>query len=253
MRYIYYIIGVILLFSCAVLATGKLLTPATEEGDAVLTVNGRTITTSEISSRQHQSSYHFRSVNDFIDDLITRELLIQEARRRGIDREEPFRRAMQDQYEQSLIKLLMDRQLAELDVRVSPKDIARYRECSKYRYHMEQRLFDPGQDTSASPRSRVVSEQDFNDLPLPWQVQLLPIEDGGGDSSPFPLENQICVLHVDHISPAINADPDMKDDEIRQLLTDARRQLAFDNWLNKLRSEADIEKGKLLDSPGGQQ
>jgi len=82
MRYIYYIIGIILVAGIAVVATGHLLKPATND-DAALTVNGRTISIEEIDSRQQYASYPYRSLNDFIDDLITRELLIQEALRRA--------------------------------------------------------------------------------------------------------------------------------------------------------------------------
>ncbi|PNU21225.1 hypothetical protein C2E25_02690 [Geothermobacter hydrogeniphilus] len=248
MRYIYYIIGIILVAGLAVVATGHLLKPETKD-DAALTVNGRTISIEEINNRQQYASYPYRSLNDFIDDLLTRELLIQEARRRGIDREESFRRAIQDQYEQSLIKLLLDRMANQLSPRVSDRDIAAYRACSTRRYRLRQELYDNPQAKNPLRPTRTI-EDDFNALPLAWQLQLLPLKNGQ-KTPPFPVGNQYCVLRVERIKDSGTA-VELSDDEIRRLLTDGQRQLALDAWMNGLRRTARIEKSPLLKQREGQ-
>ncbi len=67
-----------------------------------------------------------RRKSDCVNSLITKELLLQESQREGIDKEESFRESIQNFYEQSLIKLLIDRKFASLHVTVSDEDVNRY-------------------------------------------------------------------------------------------------------------------------------
>ena len=109
MRYIYYII-IILLGLSAIIGyelRGKLSSPK----EAAIVVNGKTITVEEFSRVCSSKPTDSGDKNDFINSLITKELLIQESQREGIDREESFRRSIQNYYEQSLIKLLMDEEM----------------------------------------------------------------------------------------------------------------------------------------------
>jgi len=250
MRYIYYIVGIILLSGLAVLLAGRLML-SHDRGEAMLTVNGRTITTAEITRRQQYSPYHFQSINSFIDDLITRELLIQEARRRSIDREEPFRQAMQEHYEQALIKQLMDRRNSELTIQVQADDIRAYRECSQRRYSLEQLTYATADPGSAPPLQQIRLQEDFNDLPLNWQLQLLGLE-AGQQTPAFQQGSDYCVLHISQVSEAEVPAPRMSDTDIRQLLEDANRQAALADWLEQLRREAVIVKSTEL-ATGGEQ
>ena len=68
----------------------------------------------------------YYSDNEFIDVIIEKEILIQEAIKRNINKDEPFRASVENFYEQSLIKILMDRQYKEFNPDVSEKEIDKY-------------------------------------------------------------------------------------------------------------------------------
>ena len=70
-----------------------------------------------------KDSYGSNEKKHFIHSLINKELLIQEAQRLEINREESFRRSVENFYEQSLIKNLMDRKYADLKIKVSERDV----------------------------------------------------------------------------------------------------------------------------------
>ena len=66
-----------------------------------------------------------KAKNQFLEALITKELMIQEAKRRKLDREEKFIRAMERYWESTLIKDLMEVKGMEIEERttVSEKEI----------------------------------------------------------------------------------------------------------------------------------
>ena len=124
MKYLYYIIFAAVAVSVA--AGYFLSTPQTPPPGAALIINDRVITSDELNKCYASIRPDIKDRDDFINSVITRELLIQESQRIGIDKEEAFRRSIQDYYEQSLIKLLMDRKSAALNVSVSDDELDRY-------------------------------------------------------------------------------------------------------------------------------
>ena len=78
MRYIYYITIIIVLGTVAMAGWIGFCTEPPGD-DVVLVVNDRTFNRQELAERQEYTPYHYRSEREFLDELITRELLIQEA------------------------------------------------------------------------------------------------------------------------------------------------------------------------------
>jgi len=93
-------------------------------------VNGHMISQKNIDEQALKQGYHSGDTNDSIDSLVTRQLLLDEAQRVGIDKEGDFRKALKDYYEQSLIRVLTDRKLKSITVTISEEDIDRYLSCS---------------------------------------------------------------------------------------------------------------------------
>lgn len=200
MRYIYYIFIIILVTTLGVWGANRALTPDFSE-EAALTVNNRIISQAELESRKKYSPYHFRSREDFLNDLITRELLIQEARRRGIDRDEAFRMTMEDQYEQALIKQVMDHRMVEINIEITEQERTDFQRASLNRYQLQQLNYaSPDGATAGAVKSRQQMNENFLDLPALWQLQLLSLNTGES-SSPFPLDNGYCVLKILGITP----------------------------------------------------
>lgn len=75
-----------------------------------------------------------KTKKDFLDGLITKEILIQEAKKRNLDRKEKFVRAIERYWESTLIRDLMVMEGHEIEKRavVSQEEIvARYEEMKK--------------------------------------------------------------------------------------------------------------------------
>jgi len=105
---------------CLVIALGSLVlptatrltgcSPASQESPVVVFVNGRPITQIEFEYRwsqlpeSMQARYrHEGGKRKFLDDLIMRELLLQEARKRGLDQAPDFRERMERFKEQAAL------------------------------------------------------------------------------------------------------------------------------------------------------
>ncbi|MCP9452762.1 MAG: peptidylprolyl isomerase [Nitrospira sp.] len=117
--------------------------PPQEEEAVVALVNGRPITQKEFELRWKELSDATRARYEkeggkrrFLDELVTRELLLQEARLRGLDQTDAIREKVRRYKEQLLIdELLKDKLLA--DVELSKEELEAY-----YRQHAHE-LLDP--------------------------------------------------------------------------------------------------------------
>ena len=110
MRYLFYIIIFMLLLTAGVITLtardGK-----QPPGDYIAKVNDRYILKSDLTKGRNVSLDSHDIKYEFINSLITKEVLIHEAMERKIDQEEAFRQSIKNFYEQSLVKTLLDRQL----------------------------------------------------------------------------------------------------------------------------------------------
>ncbi|MCL5023250.1 MAG: hypothetical protein M1497_07770 [Nitrospirae bacterium] len=127
MRYIYTVIGIILI--SAGLAGVTFLKVQPSRGREAVRVNDHVVTMDEFRKAYAERSSAAPGPVDkkqFLDDLITKEVLIQEAKRRGLDLEEPFRRSIQNYYEQTLLKNLAQREMSGITVSVGDDEIEEY-------------------------------------------------------------------------------------------------------------------------------
>jgi peptidyl-prolyl cis-trans isomerase C len=126
-----------ILLSCG-LAAGLLLTALSgcaeppEESRIVATVNGKPISQSEFDYRWSELSDAARSRYDrqggkkkFLDDLISREVLLQEARRQGLDQSLALRERMERVKEQLILDELM-KDAASQPVHISDAELEAY-------------------------------------------------------------------------------------------------------------------------------
>ena len=98
----------------------------TPSENAAISINDRIITIDEMEKRFDTRSLYTSSREAFINDIITREILIQEAMNLKIDREEAFRRSVQHFFEHALIKTLLDRKYGALTPDSSDELVDRY-------------------------------------------------------------------------------------------------------------------------------
>ncbi len=92
-------------------------------------INNYEITLDEFNEAFKESPYAYNdsenSKKDFLNNLIYRKLLLQDAQQKGLDRDKSFLKMIEKFWEQSLLKLAIDRKTREVagTVSVSDKEI----------------------------------------------------------------------------------------------------------------------------------
>lgn len=250
MRYLIYIVFIILLATAAIVGYDQIRTPA-PRGEKALSVNERVITVDELRERTNRTPYAALNPEGFLEDLVTRQILIQEAMKGGIDREESFRVAIQEYFEQSLVKTLVDRKMAGLKPSVPEALLETSLRNSGLHFDLSLFRFKSENDArgSALDNPEKVSSA-FMDLPVPLRTavtgleigQTSPVLAGGGS---------FFRVRIDVIRPlAEGAEGGWSRSTLNQFLEKEMQQQAFDQWLSDLRTRAKVEITEAARSAG---
>jgi parvulin-like peptidyl-prolyl isomerase len=240
MKYLYYIVFAVVALSAA--AGYFLAVPQTPSPNAALIVNDRVITTEELKSRYASLRPDMKDNDDFINSLITRELLIQESQRMGIDKEEAFRRSIQEYYEQSLIKLLIDRKSAILNVSVTDDELDRYISYLNKKIILSIFSFeDPGKAKNRQYKRLEQKRASFEDLSNEIKDQVVHLKKGEM-SQPMKSGDVYIALRIDGIYalPAPAPSPEERE-RVRNGLIEAKKEKMINDWLADLRNKATIK------------
>lgn len=240
MRYIYYI-AIILLGLSAIIGY-ELRSPKNTSQDAALIINDRIFTTEEFNKLYALQQPRMQSKDEFINSLITKELLIQESQKEGIDKEEPFRRSIQSFYEQSLIKLLIDRKLASLNITPGDDEINASLAAFQKRYKITFFSFDSPEQAKKSTYSngetRTVS---LDDLSGDIRNRVLGLKTGQM-TEPVQTGDTYTVIRLDRVAIDSARLPSDRDKEkIRMMLTEEKKEKMMNDWIAALRKEATIK------------
>ena len=108
---------------------------ADDKNDIVVRVNDRNITADEFryalgeSYKKGIAPLTEAAKGDLLDQMIKKELLIQEAKKRNLDQDEDFRRTIETYWEQTLIRNLLNQAGEEISGRiyVSKEDIVDFK------------------------------------------------------------------------------------------------------------------------------
>lgn len=241
MKYIYGIIGIILLLSGVMWGISS--TDSDQEpGENALVINGRSISFAELQQLWQQKPYHYRDQQEFLDDLVLREVLIQEAITVGIADEDQFKRLIQDFFEQSLVKTLLDRKQLEQAIEITAGDLDRFRTARQLRYRLSVFRYPTYSAAQANenPQSRLLSE-DFVVLPESIQVQLLNLPPGEL-SAPFADGSDFVRLQVESVEslPQLQATA-VSAEELSQQLRYLLQQQRLEEWVQQLRQRAVVQ------------
>lgn len=211
--------------------------PNNREEDIALSVNGRQFLKERIDNEQSKYGYHNNELSSIYNSLITEEVLIQEAQRLGIDKEEEFRLALKNYYEQSLVKILLDRKTREIQnqVAVSDADIDNYQE--KIGSTITFTRFDK---SGSKQEEKSTSTVPFDDLAESLKIlisTLRPGEQGDG----FDTGSDSFIIRLDNVAPAQKGGTqDYSRKEIEEILHEAVIQQKMNRWLSELIGKADI-------------
>ncbi|MFO7752049.1 MAG: hypothetical protein R6V41_02890 [Desulfobacteraceae bacterium] len=243
MRYIYYILGIVIIITAAVgwtvfnKASVDLSKPA-------VVVNDRVITHDELESMM-DSKPHDKKRQAYIDSIILNELLIQEAVKRSINKEEAFRKSVEEFYEQSLVKTLLDRQYDRFSPEVTQQEIDRYKALSGKTVTVLKTVYKNREEALAGENG--TSETIFAPFKyLSDRLKFIVLKTKeGGSSRPYDSREGVVVYTVEKTEPL---DTPIKEDfdlsRIQSFIKNRKKEMLYNRWTDELRENAYIWRDK---------
>jgi hypothetical protein len=240
MRYIYYIIFILIALSAGI--GYVLFPPHISQKNVAVVINDRIMTTDEFNSLYSARPRDTGGKKEFINALITKELLIQESQKEGIDKEESFRRSIQSFYEQSLIKLLMDRKLASLRADVSDEEVDRYCALTGGTVRLTMFSFRNAEEARKGDyKDGKRMTLHFENLSEDIRNALLRITEGEM-TAPVKCGESYLVIRLEKIkAPASPITSSEERAKIKEMLSNERREQMIDDWIAGLRGKASIK------------
>ncbi len=226
---------------CLGLLIAPLLTPRPEAVEGSLIVNQRTYQPRELEERLRTTPYHFDSKSELIDDLINRELLLQEAKKQKIDAEIAFRRSMRDFYEQSMIKTLLDRQYGSAENQPSSTQVATCRSLLSTEFQL--RRFDyPTLSAVQNNTGARVEEYNLPYLELPEDTRAA-VPDLKEDKLSAPLHSTAGWFRLQLVATRPLAEIEQPSQvEQEKLCRSELRKQKIQGWIEQLHQKAAIRR-----------
>jgi hypothetical protein len=205
--------------------------------DVALQVNGHSISYENIEEQHRKTGYHSTDREGDINSLVTKQLLIDEAQRLGLDKNDDFRMALKSYYEQSLIRLLTDHKLASVKVKITDKDINRYLGSSGKIFTFTRIPLEKGSPVEEQSQQNSVL---FDDLSVSLRLLLATIQPGE-QVGQFETGTEVSIIRLDKIDPATAFEPvAYARDRVREQLENYQRSLEIGRWIKGLRNKASI-------------
>lgn len=236
MRYLIFIVGISLIFTLLIL--GQFMTVPRNYHDYALRINERIVSSSELSTIHDSFTENHDEQDNFINTVVTRELLIQEAKRQKIDHEETFRAAIQRYYEQTLITGLLARQEATQEGAVTEEEVSRYLQLAESRVEL---VLCP-MDNNGTPQ-RI--DDRFVNLAFDLQMASLPCSSNGEkiQTTLFGKPYELALLRMETDSTGGNEKAgEFTREQAYELIARYRRQQGLARWLEELRRQATVEQ-----------
>jgi hypothetical protein len=210
-----------------------------EEKDIAVTINGHNLARTTLESGDG-TGYHRSSQEELMESAITRELLLQEAQRLAIDKEPSFRAALKSFYEQSLIKVLLDRQYQKTDAKVNEEEVSAFLSMFGKRVTFSRLSANVSADTDQGAKQEQQMTVIFDDLAEPLQVIISTLKPG--DSAvKYDTGSDQYTIRLESISDSPATGSTTPDREtVRQRLTEYKREQQMSSWLNNLKKSASI-------------
>ncbi len=246
MRYIYYILVIMIVFSG--LAAYGLFDTRVEISKPFLTVNDRIISEAEFDTAlKRKPSYMSRE--QFAESLIDKQLLIQEAIRMEINKEESFRSSVENFYEQSLIKILLDRKLNSLVADVTNEEMGKYEELAQSRIFLTKLVYPTLKDMQERTNETVQDlEADFADLSNDLKFALLSLEKGESSKPMKKGMEGVLVYRLKDIQKIEKTEAEKLEEfdikKVSLLIQDKKKEKLLDEWTDSIRESAEIWRKK---------
>jgi hypothetical protein len=239
MKYLFIILAIVC--GTTALSFFLLIPPAKiPPGDIAITVNNHDIAENGVLQEITSSGYHTEEESDRYDTIITRVLLLQEAQKQKIDKEESFRKELETYYENSLIKILLERKDSQITVDVSEADINGYLSFVNTVVSFTRLDTVPNSDSEAMSARGVTKTLPFDDLATPVQLLLSSLKPGQYGVK-FDTGSEKYAVRLDSVSAIDDSSPQTIDRQyILKILEDYKREQKINSWLTKLKQDAKI-------------
>ncbi len=238
-----YLIIIVCFLAALSLVTVFIILPSSppEEKNVVIKVNNSSITSSMLErSEKDRPSYHENRL-EFLNSVVIEQLLLQEAQKQKIDQEPEFRDAIKNYYEQSLIKILLERQNGSIDDNVSEEEVDLF-----LGYFGKTITFTIAQGTGNQITPEIdwsagsTKTERFDDLSSTMQPLLAGLQPGS-TRAVFETGNEWFAVRVENLTG--NAPPGntpIPREMAQSILSTYKREQHLNSWINKLVSNADI-------------
>lgn len=239
MRYIYYIVAIVIVISA--LAVYGVFDTRIEISKPLVSVNDRIISEDEFE-RMLQRKPSYMSRDQFVESVIEKQLLIQEAIRQKINQEENFRQSVENFYEQSLIKILLDRKQKSLVVDVTDAELEKYEMLLPKKMTLTKITYQTLEDAQKGSNGKKEKiEADFMNLSDDLKFILLFIDEGQA-SEPQSTDFGYYVCVLDKIMPADtqNTIPEFDMRRVSVFLQDKKKEKIVAEWIASIRDNAKI-------------
>lgn len=239
MKYLFIILAIVSLATVLSLFSfmpGK--TPSKEE--IAISINGRDIARDAVATEFDKRGYHADDRAELYDTLITRELLIQEAERQEINKEESFRKSLKEFYENSLIKILLDRKNEQLRTQVGEEELNGYLALSGKIVTFTRLDAIPATREEADKAKGLTNTALFNDLATPLRMLLSTLQPGQY-SVQFDTGSEKYAIRLDDIQPSPDTGKQQIDRQrLIAIFEEYKREQQMNQWLIELKQKATI-------------
>jgi hypothetical protein len=218
-----------------------------EKKDILVTINGHNISRTDLQEEGKTGSHH-ESGDDFLTSVITRQLLIEEAQKLSIDKEPSFRKELKEYYEQSLIKVLMERENASLHAQVSDQEVDNFLSSFGMTYtFVRLKTLEPPSVESLKKNGMVHSAR-FEDLSENLQLVIAGLKPGE-IAMEFETGNENYAVLLQKIEGNSERPASIDPIKVRKTLIEHKRRQQTNNWINNLRKKATITIHKQKEQP----
>ena len=237
MKYLFAILTIILAISAA---TFFFIQPEQlkEKKDVLVTVNGHDISRADVREEGRTGSHH-ESSSDFLDSVVSRQLLIEEAQKLDIDKEPSFRKELKEYYEQSLINVLLERKNTSIQVQISDQEIDNYLNGfgRTYTFMLLKAAAPPSLETLKT-KGQLHSVR-FEDLSENIRLVLSTLKPGEM-AMEFETGNENLAVLLEKIVGAAERPASIDSDKVRMTLAEHKRRQQINNWISELRKKASV-------------
>lgn len=239
MKYLFIILAIVSL--ATVLSLFSFLPGKTPSKDEIaISINGRDIARDTIALEGTKRGYHAKEQAELYDTVITRELLIQEAEKQAINKEESFRKSLKEFYENSLIKILLDRKNEQLQSTVTEKEIDGYLALTGKIVTFTRLDAIPTSQEESSSAKGLTNTALFNNLATPIRMLLSSLQPGQF-AIQFDTGTEKYAIRLDDIQPSPNPlEPQIDRQRLAAMFEDYKREQQMNQWLADLQQNATI-------------